>query len=86
MRAVVATGWLIPLSEKNGGPNCTQADRIRDKMGWPGCVLEGGDCGKPKGMYWRIYERLCREHDALSDRVLVGIKDHLNSLTVRFLK
>ena len=33
---------------------------------------------KPKGMQWRTYERLCREHDTLSDRALVGIMDHLN--------
>ncbi len=42
------------------------------------------DWGKPKGMYWRTYERLCREHDTLSDRALVGIMDHLNRLTGRF--
>ena len=61
-----------------------RADRIRDKLGWPGGILEGGDWGKPKGMHWRTYERLCREHDALSDRALVGIMDHLNRLTGRF--
>ena len=27
---------------------------------------------KPKGMHWRTYERLCREHDALSDLALAG--------------
>jgi hypothetical protein len=47
-------------------------------MGWPGGILEGGDWGKPKGMHWRTYERLCREHDALSDRALVGIVDCLS--------
>lgn len=49
-----------------------------------GGILEGGDWGKPKGMHWRTYERLCREHDALSDRALVGIMDHLNHLSGRF--
>jgi hypothetical protein len=29
--------------------------------------LEGADWGKPKGMHWRTYERLCDEHDALND-------------------
>ena len=60
------------------------ADRIRDKIGWPGGSLEGGDWGKPKGMHWRTYERLCREHDALSDHALVGIMEHLGRLSGRF--
>jgi hypothetical protein len=70
--------------EKSGDRAARRADRIRDKMGWPGGILEGGDWGKPKGMHWRTYERLCREHDALSDRALVGIMDHLNHLSGRF--
>jgi len=70
--------------EKPGDRAARRADRIRDKMGWPGGILEGGDWGKPKGMHWRTYERLCREHDALSDRALVGIMDHLNRLSGRF--
>ncbi|WP_199026532.1 hypothetical protein [Sedimentitalea arenosa] len=37
-----------------------------------------------KGMHWRTYERLCREHDALSDRALVGIMEHLGRLSERF--
>lgn len=47
-------------------------------------VLYGGDWGKPRGMHWRTYERLCRKHDALSDRALGGIMDHLNRLSDRF--
>lgn len=66
-----------PQREKPGDRAARRADRIRDKMGWPGGILEGGDWGKPKGMHWRTYERFCREHDALSDRALVGIMDHL---------
>lgn len=69
--------------EKSGDRAARRADRIRDKMGWPGGILEGGDWGKPKGMHWRTYKRLCREHDALSDRALVGIMDHLNRLSGR---
>jgi hypothetical protein len=61
-----------------------RADRLRARLGWPGSVLEGAGWGKPKGMHWRTYERLCREHDALSDRALVGIMDHLNRLSGRF--
>ena len=44
-------------------------------------ILYGGGWGKPEGMHWRTYERLCREHDALSDRTLVGIMDHLGHLS-----
>jgi hypothetical protein len=44
-----------------------RADRLRARLGWPGGVLEGADWGKPKGMHWRTYERLCDEHDALND-------------------
>lgn len=70
--------------EKPGDRAARRADRIRDKMGWPGGILEGGDWGKPTGMHWRTYDRLSREHDALSDRALVGIMDHLNRLSGRF--
>jgi len=38
-------------------------------MGWPGGVLEGSGWGKPKGMHWRTYERLCDEHDTFEDVV-----------------
>lgn len=55
-----------------------RADRIREKLDWPRGILNGSDLGKPKGMHWRTYERLCREHDSLSGRALAGIMDHLN--------
>jgi hypothetical protein len=42
-----------------------RADRLRARLGWPGSVLEGAGWGKPKGMHWRTYERLCDEHDGL---------------------
>jgi hypothetical protein len=42
-----------------------RADRLRARLGWPGGVLEGADWGKPKGMHWRTYERLCDEYDGL---------------------
>ena len=57
-----------------------RAERIREKLGWPPGIIEGGDWGKPKGMHWRTYERLCREHDALSDRAMLGVMKHLNRL------
>jgi hypothetical protein len=70
--------------EKSGDRAARRADCIRDKLGWPRGILHGGDLGKPKGMHWRTYKRLCREHDTLSDRVLVGMMDYLNRPSGRF--
>jgi len=53
-----------------------RADRIREKLGWPAGILNGSGWGKPKGMHWKTYEKLCREHDALSNRALIGIVAH----------
>lgn len=56
--------------ETAGDRAARQADRIRDRLGWPGGILDGGGWGKPKGMHQRTYERLCREHDELANRAL----------------
>lgn len=42
-----------------------RADRIRDRLGWPGGILEGSGWGK----HWRTYERLCDQHDTFEDVV-----------------
>lgn len=56
-----------------------RAYRIRDTMGWTGGVADG--CmGKPKGMHWRTYERLCRKHDALSTQATNAMARHLGLL------
>jgi hypothetical protein len=46
-----------------------RADRLRARLGWPGGVLEGAGWGKPRGMHWRTYERLCDEYDDFEDVV-----------------
>ena len=46
-----------------------RADRIRDRLGWPGGILEGAGWGKPKGMHWRTYERLSDKHDTFTNTV-----------------
>jgi hypothetical protein len=51
----------------HAGRAVRRLDRLRDRLGWPGGVLEGAGWGKPKGMHWRTYERLCNEYDALDD-------------------
>jgi hypothetical protein len=46
-----------------------RADRLRARLGWPSGVLEGAGWGKPRGMHWRTYERLCDEYDGFEDVV-----------------
>lgn len=48
-----------------------RADKIRERLDWPGSVLEGGGWPKPKHMHWRTYHRLSREHDHYMRRGLV---------------
>ena len=43
-----------------------RADRIRDRLGWPGGILEGSGWGKPKGMHWATYQRLSDQHDSFT--------------------
>ena len=61
------------------------ADRIREKLNWFGGILEGSDLGKPKGMHWSTYRRLCNEHDALAGRAFSGIRARLGDGTNEFL-
>jgi hypothetical protein len=49
-----------------------RADTIRRKLGWDAGILNGGG-GKPKGMRWRTFERLTREHDLHANAALAGM-------------
>jgi hypothetical protein len=40
-----------------------KADRIREKLGWDRCILNG-DGWKPEGMHGSVFERLTAQHDA----------------------
>ena len=40
-------------------------------MGWEPGILNGNG-GKPKGMHWRVFERLEARHDALVNASLAG--------------
>lgn len=43
-----------------------RAESIRQLLGWSRCMPNSiRKRSKPKGMHWRTFERLCREHDAL---------------------
>jgi len=71
--------------ENAGDRAARRADRIRDRLGWPGGILEGSGWGKPKGMHWRTYERLCAEHDDFSDMALAGFIQRFGALAGREL-
>lgn len=58
---------------------------IRKKMGWPAGIFNGKNFGKPKGMHWRTYERLCQNHDVLERQILVGLVTDLEHMTGRKL-
>ena len=68
--------------ERSGDRAARRADRIRDKLGWPGGILEGSGWGKPKGMHWRTYRRHCRKHDELSSRSVQDFIARYGSLSI----
>lgn len=53
-----------------------RADRIRERLGWEPGILNG-DGLKPKGMHWKTFERLSREHDILVRKSLAGLRSLL---------
>ena len=42
----------------------TKADKLRKRLGWPAGIANP-NTGKPKGMHWKTYDRLKRDHDEL---------------------
>ncbi|MGZ8927245.1 MAG: hypothetical protein ACXW03_02175 [Methylobacter sp.] len=59
-----------------------KADKIRDKLHWePGILNDNG--WKPKGMHWKTYHRLTKEHDDYVDRVLLGMAAKLKLVDAR---
>ena len=49
-----------------------RADTLRNKLGWSDGILSGTGV-KPKGMHWRIYQRLCEEHNNHLNDALAGV-------------
>lgn len=85
--ALFACRQCHQLAYRSQRENCMdratrRADRIRDKLGWPGGILEGS---KPKGMHWRTYHRLCNEHDAFIDTAMAGFIDRFGLQTAQEL-
>ena len=57
-----------------------RADKIREKLDWPGGILEGSGWGKPKGMHWNTFEQLTTKHDAFVAMSLAGMARRLSLL------
>ena len=59
-----------------------RADTIRRRLGWEPGILNGNGW-KPKGMHWRTFERLQREHDGYVNAALAGMAARLGLLRGR---
>ena len=59
-----------------------RADTIRRRLGWVPGILHGNGL-KPKGMHWRTFERLQREHDTQVTAALAVISAKLGLLRGR---
>ena len=57
-------------SETNVNRATRRADKIRDNLKWEPGILNGEGL-KPKGMHWRIFERLYNQHQQLVDYALL---------------
>lgn len=56
-----------------------RADKIRKRLDWKLGILNG-NCGKPKSMHQRTYQRLVSEHEAFVEISLAGIAKRLGIL------
>ena len=69
--------------EKPENRTLTKADAIRDKLGWqPGIIYPKGD--KPKGMHWKTFDRLCKEHDVYALKYSLAMMESLDKVNKRF--
>lgn len=70
-------GLAYPSQREDAGDRAARkADRIRERLGWEGGILNGAEpWNKPKGMHWRTFERLNHQHDRHVERALHGIAD-----------
>lgn len=55
-----------------------RADRIREHLGWEQGILNPKGWEKPKGMHWRTFERLNKEHDRFVAISLAGMAARFN--------
>ena len=57
-----------------------RADKIRARLGWEQGIANPKGWQKPKGMHWRTFARLNKEHDRLVAVSFAGIAERFNSL------
>jgi len=57
-----------------------RADKIRDRLGWEQGILNPKGWRKPKGMHWKTFEQLNRDHDYFQQTALNGIVRTFNML------
>ncbi len=57
-----------------------RADKIRERLGWEQGISNPKGWRKPKGMHWRTFARLNKEHDALVSEALAGMAVRFNLL------
>ncbi len=58
-----------------------RADKIRERLGWEQGILNGKGYEKPKGMHWKTFQNLNKEHDYYVQFSLAGIATKLNLLS-----
>jgi hypothetical protein len=62
--------------ESTGDLTIRSADKLRDRLGWQAGILNGSGW-KPKGMHWRTFWELKRQHDALVNLAVAGMARRL---------
>ncbi len=68
-------GAAHALQREDAGDRATRkADRIRERLDWEPGILNGSEpWNKPKGMHWRTFARLNRQHDRFVQQPLADI-------------
>lgn len=59
--------------ETDGDRARRRADRIRVRLGWQPGILNGHGC-KPKGMHWKTFRGLVKQHEELVQLALSGLR------------
>ncbi|HIJ29739.1 MAG: hypothetical protein HN382_11800 [Gammaproteobacteria bacterium] len=57
-----------------------RANKIRRKLDWEEGILNSKGWKKPKGMHWKTFEQLNRDHDYFQQTALNGIAARFNML------
>jgi hypothetical protein len=51
-----------------------KTEKLQVRLGWDSGIFYGEREAKPKGMHWRTFERLCKEHDGILRSAMAGVK------------